>query len=286
MNNSAKKNANDDEDVIEEIIAYDDEGGNRELIGDNDLFDEDEFEISNFGGENKDDDEFDRIVGCLQDIVIDPTFEILQKQFFEKHYQIFEECDENKLEYTPIFKEYQMTIENWIESKLKEMIADLDLNKFMKLLQTRKNEIEDELLDILLSFTDFPLFKDLMLSYKKQVEKITGKTKKETPPLEEVKANKENEPQNTIVTPPVAKPTARKEEKKLESDFGILAISGKATVIHKDMDSDGEERPDLQLDIVPIPTPKKVYSKANPKPETVKEQQKNKKADIFKVQKK
>jgi ADP-ribosylation factor 2-binding protein len=281
-NNPKDQTLKEDEDMVEEIIAYDDENGvPKDLIGDNDLFDEDEFEISNCGGENKEDDEFDRIVGCLQDIVIDPAFEILQRQFFEKHYQNFEDAEENKHEYTPVFKDYQTTIENSIEAKLKEMVPNFDIARFMKLLQTRKNQIEDELLDMLLSFTDFQIFKELMISYKR------GKNGKIA---EEVKANnKENEPQNTIITTPSTtvkepKQASKKDEKKLETDLGGLSIAGKATVIHKDMDSEGEERPDLQLDIIPIPTPKKIYSKANPKPETGKVGQ-NKNDNIFNIKK-
>jgi The ARF-like 2 binding protein BART. len=77
--------------------------------------DEDEFEFSNAGGQNKEDDEFDTIVGALQDIVIDEEFEMLQNDFLDKHCMVFEDEEENKLEYMPIFNNYQKTLEKYIE---------------------------------------------------------------------------------------------------------------------------------------------------------------------------
>ena len=52
------------------------------------------------GGDNKDDDDFDEIVGALQEIIMSMEFEELQINFLDKHYEIFENIEENKLEYT------------------------------------------------------------------------------------------------------------------------------------------------------------------------------------------
>ena len=46
------------------------------------------------------------IVGVLQEILLDPEFEKLTKDFSHKYCMEFEATEENKLCYTPIFKEY------------------------------------------------------------------------------------------------------------------------------------------------------------------------------------
>jgi hypothetical protein len=51
---------------------------------------------------------------------------------------------------------------------LKERIPQYNLEEFFKLLQTRTKEIDDQLYDLLLSFTDFQSFKEMMLGYKKR----------------------------------------------------------------------------------------------------------------------
>jgi hypothetical protein len=44
--------------------------------------DDEGFEYTSYGGTNKEDDEFDNMVGCLQDIMISEEFEIMQNKFF------------------------------------------------------------------------------------------------------------------------------------------------------------------------------------------------------------
>ncbi len=39
-----------------------------------------DFEVRNEGG-NEDDDYFDIVVGCLQEIILDPAFDKMQKRF-------------------------------------------------------------------------------------------------------------------------------------------------------------------------------------------------------------
>ncbi|GIY39754.1 uncharacterized protein CEXT_549091 [Caerostris extrusa] len=50
--------------------------------------------------------QFDIIIGYIEDIIIDPSFAKLQHSFMEQHYQKFEECEENKLEYMDVFNLY------------------------------------------------------------------------------------------------------------------------------------------------------------------------------------
>ena len=69
--------------------------------------------VSNTGG-NEDDDYFDQVVGCLQEIILDPSFDSMQKTFSRQHCMQFEATEENKLVYTTIFNEYTQTIETYI----------------------------------------------------------------------------------------------------------------------------------------------------------------------------
>ena len=95
-----------------------------------------------------------------------------------KNYEEFEEKEENKLSYMNIFKEYTKTIESYIEKvnligRIKNLFQNLSkrlpqykVEDFFKLLKSRRNDIDEMLLDMLLSFTDFNLFKEMMLDYK------------------------------------------------------------------------------------------------------------------------
>lgn len=65
-------------------------------------------------GQNKEDNEFDTIVGTLQEILLDETFEQLQKKFCNENCMHFEATEENKLIYTDIFKKYHEIIETHI----------------------------------------------------------------------------------------------------------------------------------------------------------------------------
>ena len=62
---------------------------------------DDDFEES-IVTKDSDNYKFDRFAEALQDIVIEDSFEKMQNDFCEKYYKVFEEKDENKLEYTKI----------------------------------------------------------------------------------------------------------------------------------------------------------------------------------------
>ena len=55
-------------------------------------------------------------MGELQDIVISDEYEALSKQFFKDNCQVFEDDEENKMEYMPIFKNYEKTIDGYIQA--------------------------------------------------------------------------------------------------------------------------------------------------------------------------
>lgn len=141
----------DPEEIEEEIIIEDE---------DMDIESEDEFEISAFG-QSAEEDLFDKVVGCLEELVMCEEFTSIQERFVRTYSVEFTCEEENKLVYMEIFQKYQSEIEKYIEERL----VDVDMNKFTRMLMERQNEIDGPLFEMLLSFSDFQVFKELMLSY-------------------------------------------------------------------------------------------------------------------------
>jgi ADP-ribosylation factor 2-binding protein len=79
--------------------------------------------------------QFDSTIGHIEDILMLPSWLSLCNSFFSKHAPVFsldEDEDENKLEYTQIFEKYVEEMERFIESYLKEQIADFSMVDFLK----------------------------------------------------------------------------------------------------------------------------------------------------------
>ena len=128
---------------------------------------EDDFEES-IVTKDSDNYKFDRFAEALQDIVIEDSFEKMQNDFCEKYYKVFEEKDENKLEYTKIFNEYTKTTEEFLEKELIKRVKEYKVDEFYKLLETNKFKIDEQLLDTLLDLSEFNNFKEMILNYKRE----------------------------------------------------------------------------------------------------------------------
>ncbi|PNJ62762.1 ARL2BP isoform 4 [Pongo abelii] len=76
------------------------------------------------------DAEFDAVVGYLEDIIMDDEFQLLQRNFMDKYYLEFEDTEENKLIYTPIFNEYISLVEKYIEEQLLQRIPGFNMAAF------------------------------------------------------------------------------------------------------------------------------------------------------------
>ncbi|XP_023241036.1 ADP-ribosylation factor-like protein 2-binding protein isoform X2 [Centruroides sculpturatus] len=109
---------------------------------------------------------FDTTIGHIEEIIMEPDFQKLQNDFLEKYYVCFEDKEENKLEYMDIFREYTDLIESYIETELNKRIPDFNMAQFLKQMQASKNDLDGEVFDILFSFTDFLVFKEMVLDYK------------------------------------------------------------------------------------------------------------------------
>jgi len=112
------------------------------------------------------DDEFDCIIGSLEELLFEEKFMDGQSSFFEKHCEVFEDHAENKLEYTEIFNQYKNYTEDVIERSLRSRISGFTMRRFEKILLSRSDQLSGEVFDLLLSLADFSEFKETMLSYK------------------------------------------------------------------------------------------------------------------------
>ncbi|XP_031552316.1 ADP-ribosylation factor-like protein 2-binding protein [Actinia tenebrosa] len=122
------------------------------------------------GRSSRADTKFDTTVGHLEDIIMEDEFQTMLNSFMEKHVHHFEDTEENKLIYTEIFKEYEKTVEKYIEDELKKRMPSFSMEDFMKLIQHRSDQIGPDIVEMLLSFTDFLAFKQMFLDYKASKE--------------------------------------------------------------------------------------------------------------------
>ena len=70
------------------------------------------------------------IYSFITTLVIDSEFIQMQNAFFEKHMAQFTVEEENKLEYTTIFEQYQQVMDQIIDAKCKEKFSEADIDGF------------------------------------------------------------------------------------------------------------------------------------------------------------
>mmetsp|Transcript_20629 Transcript_20629/g.28565 ORF Transcript_20629/g.28565 Transcript_20629/m.28565 type:complete len:215 (-) Transcript_20629:250-894(-) len=158
------------------------EGNHEEEEDDIDFCDGDEIEeeieedinedidfVDDGGGQTSEDNLFDQIIGALEDLLISPAFEALQHSFAEEHCEVFEE-GENKLTYTEIFEQYTNMLESAFHTHLTSEVEGFDMSHFGGMLNERKDTLDGEVFDMLLTMTEFESFKELMLSYKQETK--------------------------------------------------------------------------------------------------------------------
>ena len=79
--------------------------------------------------------------------------------------------------YTTVFKEYTDVIETHLNKKLDSMVENFSMEKFIELLKDRKDQIDEPLMDLLLSFSEFESFKEMMLFARAHYVATTPKQK-------------------------------------------------------------------------------------------------------------
>jgi len=140
-------------------------------VGDFDDFlgEDEEIDIVDDGsGRDAETNKFDQIIGALEDCLMDQEFEDARERFCRAHCRLFEDTDENKLEYTEVFALYTALVEGAIERRLRASVPGFDMGSFMALLDERKEELMSDVFDLLLSLGDFGTFKEVMLAYKRE----------------------------------------------------------------------------------------------------------------------
>nr|XP_046149510.1 ADP-ribosylation factor-like protein 2-binding protein isoform X1 [Oncorhynchus gorbuscha] len=137
-------------------------GGGENIVEMVDL-DEENFAVSN---SSDSDAAFDAVIGSIEDIIMEDDFQHMQQSFMEKHYLEFDDSEENKLTYTPIFNEYIELLEKQLEQQLMERIPGFNMSTFTQLLKQHKDEVSGDIFDMLLTFTDFMTFKEMFIDYR------------------------------------------------------------------------------------------------------------------------
>ena len=102
-------------------------------------------------------------------LLMDDGFHEIADGFVAKHCGVFDDSQENKLEYTTLFAEYTALLERYIESRLADgdESGGFDMRAFCAELQTRSAQLPEELLETLGAYGDFEAFKALMLAAKR-----------------------------------------------------------------------------------------------------------------------
>jgi ADP-ribosylation factor 2-binding protein len=111
---------------------------------------------------------FDTVVGAIENILMDEDFLEMQQSFCEENCDVFDDDDENKMVYTELFGKYTEMIEGFLEERIAQEVPGFSMDRFGGMLGERQDEITGDVFDMLMSFTEFSEFKELMLSYKAQ----------------------------------------------------------------------------------------------------------------------
>ena len=106
----------------------------------------------------------------LSKIVASESFKENQRKFFAEHCEMFDDAEENKLEYTEIHKQY----EAMVEGQIKEEMGEEKLNRIEMGIKdyiagnskTAKSVEVYEAVEVLASLGDFENFKQVMLAAK------------------------------------------------------------------------------------------------------------------------
>ena len=110
-----------------------------------------------------------KVFKLLAQLVTSTEFTDACYSFLEKNKHIFDDDDENKLEYTEVFEAYITILEQCIDAKLYTKFQEEQVNAFYKDFKDnwKLYETEDsEVVETLFGFIDFNKFKKQMLEFK------------------------------------------------------------------------------------------------------------------------
>ena len=138
---------------------------------------EDAFEIGPAPDQDEATMKFDAIVGALEAFMMEDDFASTQAAFCRAECAIFEDTDENKLEYTPIFERYVDALETAIEAHLASAVPGFDMLEFAEMLEARRETeaLDGDAFELLATLSDFDAFKELMLAHKAEREALDAR---------------------------------------------------------------------------------------------------------------
>lgn len=128
---------------------------------------DEDFTISGNFDVSMEDTKFDEAIGALQDIIISDEFQDNLNEFCRAHCDVFDDCEENKVEYMPLFKKHSELIEKFLEERLSSTVEGFEMASFLEEIVERRDEVNDEISDVLLSVAEFGSFKQQMLEFKR-----------------------------------------------------------------------------------------------------------------------
>jgi len=157
----------DDEDV-ELIVGAEDEEEAEEEPEEEEILAKGSYTSS----DAESDRQFDVLIGILETMLLDDEFVSIVNNFGSKYCMEFEQDSVNKLIYTERFVQYNEMIEHFMEKyvieRMKEEGISTTMHQIEDMVSNRLDEITGDVLDVLLSFSDFEEFKQMMLSHKDQ----------------------------------------------------------------------------------------------------------------------
>ena len=136
------------------------------------------FEVVDSGEhQNEQTNLIDAVVGKLEEILVDESFETARMDFCRKNCDIFDHAEENKLEYTVLFRNFSELVEKTLEERLKVEFPQFTVPWFVDML--KDEPCDGDVFDMLFALSDFQEFKEMMVSFKKEKEVESGERSKE-----------------------------------------------------------------------------------------------------------
>ncbi len=112
-------------------------------------------------------DEFDLVIGCIEDVVVGDSFARVQDSLLDRYAHHFDAREENKLVYTEVFREYTGAIERLIEVELETRIPGFRMREFLLELVRRRDHLDGDVFEMLYTLTDFVAFKEMFVDYNR-----------------------------------------------------------------------------------------------------------------------
>ncbi|MEW5308056.1 MAG: hypothetical protein WDW38_000043 [Sanguina aurantia] len=103
----------------------------------------------NGGTQDEDTNQFDEIVGCLAEVLMDSDFVAVKDAFCRSNCSHFESSGENKLIYTQLFDQYGHLLETEINARLLRILPTFSMPHFLALLTTRHEQLDPEMSNLL-----------------------------------------------------------------------------------------------------------------------------------------